>query len=139
VEGLLGGERKDMETITDHQLARAAQAASLWWGERLDPQWQDRKAQFIDEVRTRVCLALRVAEKDGSLAAGHAVGLDCDYDPHGLLLEAVQACGIPCEGFLFSAQGILPTKHYLRVFPDRLEPKEGYGNWTTHIPISEED
>jgi hypothetical protein len=61
--------------------------------------------------------------------------LECDYDPHGHLLTAVRAAGLECQGMMFSARGILPQKHNLDVFPNRLIPKEGYGNWTAKIPV----
>jgi hypothetical protein len=80
------------------------------------------------EEALRPLIAADLAERGSS-------DTECDYDPHGHLLIAVRAAGIECQGVLFSARGILPEKHQLHVYPDRLEPKEGYGNWTSHIPV----
>ena len=114
----------------DDQIGRAAQMAGEWWAERLNDQHAHRRDAFAQEVAVRVETALR-ANPD------FPVFTECDYDPRGLLLEAVHAVGIECRGSFFSARGILPEKHDLTIHPDRLEPKEGYGNWLDPIPVSE--
>ena len=101
----------------------AAKAAAEWWADRL--QRGDRGA-FIVSLQASVLNGL---ERNGF------VELECDYDALGPLLDAVRAAGVECRGFGFSADGILPRKHDLTVRPDRLEPKEGYENWTDHIPV----
>lgn len=53
--------------------------------------------------------------------------LYCDYDPEGILLEAIQACGIQCRGMAFSARDILPNKVGLQRKGDKLLVKYGYG------------
>ena len=106
-------------------IEKAAEMAGKWWAERL---YRGNKEQFAEEIRVRVLLELQTRE---------IVYLECDYDPQGILLEAVHAIGIECRGFLFSADGILPRKHALKVRHDRLEPKEGYGNLTDIIKVED--
>jgi hypothetical protein len=104
----------------------AAKMAGQWWAERLDPQHADKREAFAAAVEKAI--------RD-HYEPGYPVHLECDYDPQGPLLEAVRAAGIECGGFLSSARGILPQKHDLTIWPDRLEPKEGYGNWTDDIVV----
>lgn len=105
----------------------AARMAGEWWAERLQ---QGDKDKFAQEIKWRVFEELQ-REK--------FVFLECDYDPHGILLDAVHAIGIECRGMFFSADGILPRKHSLRVTESLLEPKEGYGNWKDVIPVPDEE
>lgn len=106
-------------------MSKAAEMAADWWTERLQ---QGDKAAF------RAALLPLI---DAELTEHGICRLDCDYDPRGALLEAVHAAGLECKGFMFSAKGILPTKHSLRVTLTELEPKEGYGNWTPTIKVEE--
>lgn len=109
--------------MTD-KIAIAAKIAGDWWAERL---MQGDKEMFAKEVAARVETALR--------SGATRVYLECDYDPQGILLEAVQAIGLKCQGFMFSADGILPRKHALDVRVDTIKPKEGYGNWREAIQV----
>jgi len=95
---------------------------------------QGDHAKFQEYLERAVTEALNDPTSEYMRAAGY-VHLQCDYDPKGILLDAVIAAGVECRGFAFSAKGILPMKTDLQVFPDHLEPKEGYGNWTAHIPV----
>ena len=114
---------------------KAAQIAGKWWAERLDPQYQDKQQQFAEEIARLVLEAFQ----DGSKVINHDfVRLECDYDPCGILLTALHNIGIACDGFMFSARGILPEKHMLKIYKDHLEPKEGYGNWTEEIPVPQD-
>ena len=106
-------------------IERAAQIATDWWVERLQ---RGDKAAFSAALKPLIEQDLR---EDGRCF------LECDYDPREHLLIAVRAAGLECSGFLFSARGILPQKHALTVYPDRLEPKEGYGNWLDPIPVTQ--
>ena len=45
--------------------------------------------------------------------------------------------GLDCRGSLWSAHGILPMKHALRVTPTMLYPKEGYGHWTAPLHVGD--
>jgi hypothetical protein len=101
----------------------AANAAADWWTERL--MGGDRQ-KFRDSLRANVLADLN--------ATGRCY-LECDYDPQKHLLTAARDAGLECRGFMFSARGILPQKHSLDVTPDKLEPKEGYGNWTDAIQV----
>lgn len=105
------------------QIERAALAAAKWWADRLE---QGDKERFAAALAPKIKAAL---EADG------VARLESDYDPAGILLDAVREIGIECRGFLFSARGIFPQKHSLDVYSDRLEPKEGYGNWLDPIPV----
>ena len=106
------------------QITKASIAAAKWWADRL---------QSGDREKFSAILQLLI-EKD--LREHGRSYTECDYDPHGHLLAAVKAAVDPdCRGFLFSARGILPNKHELTIYPDRLEPKEGYGNWTDAIQV----
>jgi hypothetical protein len=103
----------------------AARAATDWWTDRLQTGDRERFAAAL--------FPLVLAD----LAAAGECSLVCDYDPLGHLLIAVRAAGLECSGMGFSASGILPAKHSLEVYPDRLEPKEGYGNWLPAIAVPE--
>lgn len=101
----------------------AAEMAADWWAQRLAQG--DRaafKAALLPLIETK-------------LAEYGSCFLQCDYDPQGPLLEAVRAIGIECRGCMGSAKDILPMKHSLRVTPNMLEPKEGYGRWTDPIVV----
>lgn len=107
--------------------AKAAQMAGKWWAKLLQ---KGNKKQFAKEIEQRV-LAQFQKNEDKTLG----FYLECDYDPQGIVLEAVNAIGIKCRGYMFSARGILPQKHSLFVTKDKLVPKEGYGNWTEEIEV----
>ena len=104
-------------------IERAAAMAAEWWADRL--QQGDTQA-FINALRPRI---------ETDLASEGHVYLENDYDPRGILLDAVREIGIECRGYMFSGKGIFPDKHSLEIYHDRLEPKEGYGNWTDNIPV----
>lgn len=106
---------------------KAAQMAGKWWAKLLQ---KGDKEQFAKETEQRVLSQLQKSE-----CKIPGVYLECDYDPQGILLEAVNAIGIKCGGYMFSARGILPRKHSLFVTKDKLVPKEGYGNWTEEIAV----
>lgn len=112
-----------MGAISNDQISLAAKMAAEWWGARLIAGDRDK---FTEALRGLVEDDLRVYGR---------CRLECDYDPRGHLLTAVHASGVQCSGMMFSARGILPNKHELDVFPDRLEPKEGYGRWTDKIMV----
>jgi len=104
---------------------KAARMAGEWWACRLQ---QGDRCHFATEVETRVLARLQTEE---------IIILTCDYDPWGILLDAVRAIGLPCHGRAFSARGILPQKHELVVSAAFLKGKEGYGNWTDPIPVED--
>ena len=115
------------------QIARAAQLAGQWWAERLAGRHHEKRAAFAAAVAKRCEAEMRSRAENGDIAW---CSLDVDYDPKGPMLGAVREVIDPdCRGFMFSAGGILPMKHQLKVFSDRLEPKEGYGNWPAPIEV----
>jgi hypothetical protein len=125
----------------------AAKMAGEWWADKLDAAHADKKEAFANAVSTRVEQALRGQyhwdwfgkRSDGNGQPIELVQTECDYDPNGLLLEAIQeTVNSNCRGFLFSASGILPEKHKLIIKLDFLEPKEGYGNWKDPIKVEVE-
>ena len=96
----------------------------------MHPTHSDKANAFAEAVAIRVDLALRGQDM---------VFTECDYDPQGLLLDAVREVIDPqCRGFGFSARGILPEKHSLDIAKNELSPKEGYGNWMPAIPVPEQ-
>lgn len=109
--------------IDNNKIQRSAALAAKWWSERLMKGDRDKFSECL--------MVLIVAD----LTSKHECFLSCDYDPQGHLLTAVTAAGIQCSGNFFSATGILPKKHMLRVTLDYLEPCEGYGNWKDKIPV----
>jgi hypothetical protein len=108
-------------------MSKAAEMAADWWTERL---------QRGDKVKFRHQL---VGMIDAELAMRGRAIVAVDYDPDDILVVALLAAGLEDRRWcLLSAKDILPMKTALRVYPDRLEPKEGYGNWTAHIPVPAE-
>ena len=108
----------------NEQIGKAAAKAAQWWKERLNQDY-DREA-FYEALRPKIEAELK---KHGRCFTEN------DYDPSGILLEAVRDIGIDCRGCLFSGDGIFPRKHYLRITPEKLQPKEGYGNRTDEITV----
>lgn len=114
-------EKNGDEVMTDH-LTRVSEIAARWWADRL--KRGDRK-KFVAILAPLIEKALH---ENGQCLT------ECDYDPHGHLLTAIRAAVDPeCRGFGFSADGILPRKQELMIYPDRMEPKDGYANWLDPI------
>lgn len=111
---------------------KAAKITADWWAEKWIPD--DTRELFRFAVEKRTLEALNDPER---LTGGGAVKLHVDYDPDGLLLDIIQSIGIKCSGNFFSARGLLPEKHYTYVYPDHIEPKEGYGNRTETIIVED--
>ena len=103
-----------------------AQIMSSWWAQRLDDQHAKKRAAFQKDLKRRIIDNL------GDDHLGKYLIIENDYDPKGLLLEAIRATiDTECSGYMFSGDGIFPTKHSLALMPSgEIEPKEGYGNWT---------
>jgi hypothetical protein len=97
-------------------------AVVQWWAERWIPD-ATREA-----FRAAVRLRHEAWEYDvPSDYGGCLLELSCDYDPRGMLLEAVRDAGHECRGFMFSAQGLLPSKHCVLIHIGNAEAKAGYG------------
>jgi len=58
-----------------------------------------------------------------------------DYDPDGILLEAVRKIGIECRGCFFSGDGLFPQKTGIKRKDGRLVAKEGYGGNFYEVPF----
>lgn len=117
-------------------ISKAARMAAEWWAERLE---QGDKEAFINALEAYVQAALDDPRHEERLGGADGdVVLKTDYDPFGMLLEAVRAAGVECSGCMFSCRGVLPMKTMLRVNASRLRPKKGYGNWTADIPVPQE-
>lgn len=111
------------------QIAAAAKMAGEWWAERLSSQHADKRSAFAAAVAKHCEHELRTRHEPHCR-------LEVDYDPRGPMLAAVRDVIDPeCKGMMFSARGILPQKHELKVTPTKLSPKEGYGNWTPDIDV----
>jgi len=114
------------------QIAIAARLAGEWWATRLDSSHSNMKGAFANAIAKRVDTELRLKPEIG-------VYLECDYDPQGILLEAIREVIEPtCRGYRFSADGLLPQKHSLEVWRDRLSPIEGAGNISDDILVPSE-
>jgi hypothetical protein len=126
------------------QIELAATMAGKWWADKLDEYHAEKREAFAVAVAKLVAEELRgdaywvwnEGRKVGDGTPVQCVTTEVDYDPQGLMLDAVREVVEPnCRGMLFSARGILPDKHMLQVWPDKLVPKEGYGNWVAPIPV----
>lgn len=91
--------------------------AAQWWARRLDDQHADKREAFAAALAHE----LTTNWPDWNI-------LRVDYDPDVPLQRALDAAGIDCRGFLFSAQAILPSKTMIARRPDgTIEGKDGYG------------
>lgn len=97
------------EDVPHSQLEEVASRAASWWGERL---MQGDRGKFEEHLRVGV---LNDLQTEGLSK------MRVDHDPQGIILDAVRAAGLECKGYMFSAEGILPTKRFLTAFPDRIE------------------
>lgn len=107
-------------------MKKAAKMAAKWWADRLHENHAAKREAFAGALARVVNKGLRREKR---------VWLENDYDPNTPLLEALAEVGIECRGCMFSGDGIFPRKHELAVYSDRLEPKEGYGNWLEPVPV----
>lgn len=111
------------------KLKPAALLAASWWGARLNPNHADKRAAVEAAIASVVDSHLRANR-------GFRVHLECDYEPKGLLDEALRSAGFEGVPLLDMWRGkVFPEKHDLDVYEDRLCPKEGYGNWTREIAV----
>jgi hypothetical protein len=127
---------------------KAAKMAGEWWAKRLSDKYANKRTAIASAVESRVAQTLNGAaywdwngqRKAGSGKPAPSVSVICDYEPLALLASAVQEVfGDELTSFqLFtSLQDLFPRKHDLVVTRDRLRPKEGYGNWTPDILVSD--
>ena len=84
--------------------------AAKWWANRF--QIEDKRDEF------EAALLRRLPRRRWETY--------CDYDPWGILLDAVRDV-TECAGFCNSSRGILPRKTGLRRVDNKLLSKEGCG------------
>lgn len=72
---------------------KAAEMAAQWWADRLESGPRERFREVLQ------------AKIEAALSERPSLYLEVDYDPRGLLLEALREAGIECSGFMFSARG----------------------------------
>jgi len=119
---------------------QAAKMAGEWWAERVDVKYAGRRQAFAEAVSERVLQVLN-GEAQWDWFGVRSVGdgkptictTECDYEPHYCLADAL--CETFPECLAHELRQALPRKHVLIVSPDRLRPKEGYGNWRPDIPV----
>lgn len=109
-------------------ISPAARQAAEWWTDWLE---QGDRVKF----RERLGVLIQAALSD--TPDGDDVIIKTDYDPDGMLLDALHVAGVECSGMMWSCHDILPVKTILRVNPARLLPKEGYGNWVDEIEVAD--
>lgn len=122
------------------QIAVAAKMAGEWWADRLSDEFSEARNAFSEAVSMRVEQELRGEcywdwfgdKKEGPGRDGSSFS-ENDYDPHYLLIEALNEAlpDVPA----WKLRAALPQKHTLDVTPDAMKPKEGYGNWTSKIIV----
>jgi hypothetical protein len=119
----------------------AAKMAGAWWAERLADEYAEARPAFAAAVEKRVLQELNGecywdwhGERHDGRGYTDRSFSENDYDPHHLLIPAL-AEALP-DLPSWKMRKTLPTKHTLAVYADRIEPKEGYGNWTAAIPVS---
>lgn len=99
-----------------------AEVCADWWADRL--QIEDRRKLFRDALVRR--LAIYGVEPKSDF--GFGIQLKVDYDPDDTLLLALKDAAIECRGFMWSAEGILPLKTRMKIYPDgRVIVQEGRG------------
>jgi hypothetical protein len=91
------------------EIGAVATYIANWWTERLEQGDKEAFRSYIHRY---------VADNLAASPGRPYLSLECDYDPLGPLLEAVHAAGVECEGYSFSADGILPRKHSTDIYPD---------------------
>jgi hypothetical protein len=82
-----------------------------WWADRL--KIEDKREAFKRALLPKI-------QEDMELWV--------DYDPQGVLLDALREAGIECKGIFFSADGIFPRKTGMIIRDGIVEVKEGYGS-----------
>jgi hypothetical protein len=118
---------------------RAAIVAADWWADL----WKvpETREQFRAEIVKQVMAELDNPQskfKLGNDPEEPSIGLYVDYDPNGLMLKIVRACGVECSGSFFSARGLLPEKHLTVIRERSVQRKAGYANWLPDIHIERE-
>jgi hypothetical protein len=98
-----------------NDIDRVAFACADWWADRLE--CADKRDAF------RASLQRRIIDE---CHPEYGMRLEVDYDPSGPLLRALHDIGVECRGFMFSADGLFPTKTRMYISKERVEVVEGY-------------
>ena len=140
-----GGEEMD-------QVGAAAKMAGEWWAERLAEKYADKRAAFSKAVESRVLMVFRgelrwkveiqkrpnctvhvTVRDEPNGKPQERVYTQFDYDPDILLEEALIEAIPDLQSW--DLRNTLPCKYDLTIYPNKLAPKEGYGNWTADIRV----
>lgn len=89
-----------------------AAAIAGWWASALEVE--EKREAF----RAALLLLVQAEQFDDSETFCDFWKIDVDYDPGPTLLAAIRAAGIECRGFMYSADGLLPTKTRMRIARD---------------------
>lgn len=113
------------------QIQKASVQAGFWWANKLSGDHDTRRYTFAKNLALLINDKLTEIKLDSSRKI--ILRIACDYNPDTLLLEALNKSSIFPQGRCNTCDGILPRKHVLIVYPDRLEVREGYRPWSEPI------
>lgn len=126
------------------RIATAAKMAGEWWAARLADKYSDRRLVLASAIAWRVEATLKGeksyggwGEEEEPRSPRNSVHVECDYEPKGLLANAVAEVfsDMPGHKLFTSVQDLFPCKHDLLVTREFLRPKEGYGNMKENIEV----
>lgn len=125
--------RNGVEALSG-QIQKASVQAGFWWANKLNGDHDTRRCTFAENLASLINDKLTKIKLDPSKKI--ILRIACDYDPDTLLLEALNKSSIFPQGICNTCDGILPQKHVLIVYPDRLEAREGYRSWSKPIFVN---
>jgi hypothetical protein len=114
-----------------NQIKKVAFDAAFWWANKLGEQFNTRRGTFAENLAVAIERKMNEFTKESQYKI--ELTINCDYDPDEILLEALTKSSISLKSKMFSCDEILPRKHFLKVCPEFIEGKEGYGEWITPI------
>ena len=103
-----------------HGKVRATKAAE-WWANKLDSQYSEKREMFKQALYFRL------------INHPNWDKLQNDYDPDDILLAALEDVEIECRGYLFSGDGIFPSKTTMLNEKEGIRVKVGYGEPFTNL------
>lgn len=99
------------------RILEVSRIASSWWASMLDSKWDNKREDFYKSLESLIVNILNHQDM---------ITIDVDYDPDDIILWALYESGVDCKGVLFSARGIFPEKHRMRVSRAGIMVKMGY-------------
>jgi len=106
----------------------AIEAAVNYWTSELQPP--DKRDAFRAHLRLAIATAWEQAvefhNQHPDWPAHVKIGVD--YDPCPILLTALRACGVECQGFMFSAKGLFAGKTFSQLGEGTFFVREGRGD-----------